>query len=162
MTQLRDMTQIVDAGHSDTPQRQHAGTEPSDPECSGALFSFRGHPGGVAGGEDGAVWVSDSLSTAIWQVSADGTAVAILAPSVSRHLGGCGAEPFAPAGLAVAPDGTLYVADSGGHRICAVGPDGSARVVAGGANGYRDGVGSQALFRYPLDVAFSRPTARST
>lgn len=37
----------------------------------------------------------------------------------------------APFGAAVAPDGTLYVADAGNHKVRAVAPDGTIRTVAG-------------------------------
>jgi hypothetical protein len=37
----------------------------------------------------------------------------------------------APFGAAVAPDGTLYVADTGNHKVRAVAPDGTIRTVAG-------------------------------
>ncbi|WP_204300097.1 hypothetical protein [Actinoplanes campanulatus] len=36
-----------------------------------------------------------------------------------------------PEGAAVAADGTLYIADTGNHRVRAVGPDGAIRTVAG-------------------------------
>jgi len=148
---------LVETSRTETIQCRTTGgdAEPSDVDCSDALFSFRGHPGGVAAGSDGTVWVSDSLSAAIWHVALDGTAAPVIAPSGSRRLGGHGATPLTPAGLAIAPDGSLYVADSSEHRICAVAPDGSIRVVAGGASGYRDGPGTEARFRYPHDVAFA-------
>lgn len=37
----------------------------------------------------------------------------------------------APLGGAVAPDGTLYIADTGNHKVRAVAPDGTIRTVAG-------------------------------
>lgn len=37
----------------------------------------------------------------------------------------------APFGAAVAPDGTLYIADTGNHKVRAVAPDGTIRTVAG-------------------------------
>ena len=55
----------------------------------------------------------------------------------------------------MAPDGSLYVADPSGHRVCAVTPEGETRTVAGGANGYRDGSAVEALFRYPHDVSLA-------
>lgn len=123
-------------------------------DCSQALLSFEGSPGGIAIGPDDTIWVSDSSSVTVWRVASDGTATPALAPA-NQHPVGPIASPLSPAGLAVAPDGSIYIADSSGHRICAVAPDGSVRVVAGGANGYRDGTGTEAMFSHPLDVAFA-------
>ena len=52
------------------------------------------------------------------------------------------------------PDGTLFVADSGNHRIRSVNVHGDVRTLAGnGTPGYKDGPGAQAHFFYPVDVA---------
>jgi len=121
-----------------------------------AELSFRGRLGGVAVASDGTVLVSDPLGGTIWQVT-DGQMV----PVVRRSLNGVNpanvqpARPITPSGIAFGPDGTLYVADPSGQRVCAVAPDGLVRVVAGGANGFRDGPGAGAQFRFPSDVAVS-------
>ena len=117
-------------------------------------LSFRGRPGGVAVAFDDTVWISDPVAGIIWQV-ADGQMI----PVVRRSRNGNDPVPaqtvqlLTPSGVAFGPDGTLYVADPSGHRVCAVTPDGLVRVVAGGANGYHDGRGEDAQFRYPSDVA---------
>lgn len=131
------------------------GTTPV-PHDAEALFSFTGHPGGLAIDGDGAILVSDSLSSTIWRVTDNGAAAPlIIIPTELEHGWERQIRLFTPAGLAFAPDGSLFVADSTHHRVCAVSPDGSLRVVAGGANGYRDGPGTQAMFRFPLDVALA-------
>ncbi|MGH9080644.1 MAG: hypothetical protein ACRDYE_11340 [Acidimicrobiales bacterium] len=122
----------------------------SSGDCANPLLTFAGYPGGVAVGADDDLFVSDTPSGTIWRVAGDGTAA-----SVGEHGRGATTRLLAPAGLALAPDGSLFVADTSGHRVCAVGPDGSVRVVAGGADGYRDGASTEARFRYPLDVAFA-------
>ncbi len=125
-------------------------------ECTDTLFSFSGHAGGVAVAPDGSIWVSDTLSDTIWHVTDDRAATPLVAiPLLSEDPRRSTRRLLAPAGLAFAPDGSLYVADSSGHRICAISTDGSLRVVAGGKNGCRDGPGAEAMFRFPLDVAFS-------
>ena len=57
-------------------------------------------------------------------------------------------------GLAFGPDGTLFVADSGNHRIRTISPDGVVRTLAGnGTPGHKDGSGTSAQFFYPVGIA---------
>jgi sugar lactone lactonase YvrE len=59
-----------------------------------------------------------------------------------------------PFGLAFQSDGSLVVADFGGHRVCKVTRDGTVSVLAGaGAKGHRDGSAAKALFHAPHAVA---------
>ncbi|MGE5701068.1 MAG: hypothetical protein ACM32O_00920, partial [Clostridia bacterium] len=58
-----------------------------------------------------------------------------------------------PKGLAVSADGTLYVAESGKHRIVKISPKGEMKVIAGnGEPGFKDGAATQAQFHSPSDV----------
>lgn len=60
-------------------------------------------------------------------------------------------EPF---GLAVAADGTIYIADAGdADRIRHISPDGRVFTVAGGGHGFVDGVGEAARFSTPSGLA---------
>ncbi|MGH9046388.1 MAG: hypothetical protein ACRDVW_03635 [Acidimicrobiales bacterium] len=125
-----------------------------EPLISETLFSFSGRAGGVALDVDGAAVVSDSASGTIWRIDGDGTARPMMGTAVRHELS---AEPLGlstPAGLALSPDGSMFVTDTSGHRVCALSLDGRFRVVAGSANGYRDGPAHEALFRFPSDVAF--------
>jgi sugar lactone lactonase YvrE len=55
-----------------------------------------------------------------------------------------------PFGLAVAADGSIYVADAGrAQRIRRIAPDGTVTTVAGGELGYRDGPSATARFDTP-------------
>ncbi len=59
-----------------------------------------------------------------------------------------------PFGLDFLPDGSLVVADFGGHRVCRLTRDGKVSVLAGaGAKGHRDGPAAGALFNAPHAVA---------
>jgi len=118
-----------------------------------AQLSFRGRPGGVAIASDGTMWVSDPLGGTIWQVQ-DGQMIPVVRPSRSGDPASTKSmRLLSPSGIVFGPDGTLYVADPSGQRVCAVSPDGLIRLVAGGTNGYSDGLGADAQFRYPSDVA---------
>jgi sugar lactone lactonase YvrE len=59
-----------------------------------------------------------------------------------------------PFGIAVAKDGTIYVADAGeSNRIRKISPDGNVTTLAGGSEGYADGVGSSTSFNTPSALA---------
>jgi sugar lactone lactonase YvrE len=61
-----------------------------------------------------------------------------------------------PFGVAVAIDGTVYVADAGeSNRIRKVAPDGTVATLAGGAEGFADGVGAAASFNTPSGLALA-------
>jgi sugar lactone lactonase YvrE len=60
-----------------------------------------------------------------------------------------------PFGVAIAKDGTIYVADGGeSNRIRKISPDGNVTTLAGGSEGFADGVGPAASFNTPSALAF--------
>ena len=61
-----------------------------------------------------------------------------------------------PFGVAVGDDGSIYMTDAGDeNRIQKIGPDGSVTRIAGGVEGYGDGVGDKALFNSPSGIALA-------
>ena len=95
---------------------------------------------GIAVGPDGSVYCADFGVHKVHQVWPDGRVVTIAGtgeqcPLVNNACGDGGPSTSArlgsPMGLAVGPDGSLYIADSYGYRIRRVGPDGIIRAVAG-------------------------------
>ncbi len=58
-----------------------------------------------------------------------------------------------PDGIAICPDGSLAVADSGNHRIRRVRPNGLVVTIAGSTAGSADGAGNVATFNGPAGVA---------
>jgi sugar lactone lactonase YvrE len=59
-----------------------------------------------------------------------------------------------PFGVAVAKDGTVYVADAGeSNRIRKISPDGNVTTLAGGKEGFADGAGPSAAFNTPSALA---------
>ena len=59
-----------------------------------------------------------------------------------------------PFGVAIAADGTIYVADAGdAQRIRRIAPDGRVSTFAGGGSGYVDGAASAARFDTPSALA---------
>jgi len=67
---------------------------------------------------------------------------------------GSSAQFDVPIGIAADSEGTVYVVDSGAHRIRQISRDGNVSTIAGsGAAGYVDGPAAEAEFWYPTDIA---------
>jgi len=118
---------------------------------SAALFN----PCGLTVTADGRVYIADTGHHRICVVK-DGV-LSVLAGSGARGcVDGHGTDAmFAhPCGLAVSPDGYLFVADCGNHRIRQVAPDGEVTTIAGsGQPAHRDGHGRHACFYNPCGIA---------
>jgi sugar lactone lactonase YvrE len=89
----------------------------------------------VAAGPDGAVYVADGDGCRVWRVGVDGTAIIVAGTGNAGFSGDDGpavqAELNEPSGLALGPNGALYIADAGNQRIRRVGNDGIIATVAG-------------------------------
>lgn len=62
------------------------------------------------------------------------------------------AKFYGPAGLALAPDGNLYVADRVNHRIRKITPSGEVSTFAGNMQGFANGNGTAASFNSPMNL----------
>ncbi len=94
----------------------------------------------------------DPTDSVNWQVG-------LLAGSTTGAAGytnakGTSARFDDPRGIAVGPDGTVYVADTYNHCIRKITPDGDVTTLAGTTTpGYVDAVGTNARFNAPWDIA---------
>lgn len=129
----------------------------------GAQAQFNG-PKRLAIDSQGALYVADSGNHRIRKIVIDATGVATVTTVAGDGTAGysdgpAGAARFdQPQGIAVDATGTLYVADTGNHRIrkIALNESGEAIVstLAGdGGAGFRDGSASAAQFSEPRAVA---------
>ncbi len=119
---------------------------------AGARFSS---PCDVAYVEGGALYIADRNNHAVRLLGSGQVSTAFGAPAAGLTEGkGIAARMNSPEGVGVAPDGALWVADTGNHAIRRVGSDGVLRVVAGGSAGYVDGGAGVARLNGPRDIAF--------
>jgi RHS repeat-associated protein len=118
------------------------------------------YPSGVAVGPDGSLYIADNGNYRIRRVGPDGIITTIAGNGVHGFSGDGGPATVAqlsrPFGVAVGPDGSLYIADISDTRIRRVGPDGIITTVAGnGTYGFSGdgGPATAAQLSYPFGVA---------
>jgi sugar lactone lactonase YvrE len=92
------------------------------------------HPGGILLDPDGTISIADTDNSCIRRVSREGTITTVVGPGREGELGDGGPARAAyvdkPEGMAVAPDGSLYVADTGNGRVRRVDAAGIITTVA--------------------------------
>jgi sugar lactone lactonase YvrE len=124
---------------------------------AGAQAQFR-LPNNVAVDHAGNLYVADTANNVIRKIVTDGT-VSTFAGVAGSHGSadgaGSNAQFWAPFGIAVDAPGNVYVADTANNTIRKISPNGVVTTLAGSAGhpGKADGLGSQARFRNPWDVA---------
>lgn len=127
-------------------QAPSSDTTPS-PSAAPALFgSAIGTPMGLAVANDGTLYFADRDNDVIRRLGPNGTTVLVAGTGKAGDLDGpAGLAAFdAPTGLAVAKDGTLYVADTLNQKVRMITPDGAVTTLAGTGTAGSDGDGGQA------------------
>lgn len=114
-------------------------------------------PNGLAVDGTGDVYVADSGNHAIRKIAPDGTVSTLagrIGTSGTNNGAGSSAQFYHPGNIAVAPNGTLYVADTGNCLIRVVSPAGDVSTLAGQPEitGSADGSGATAQFYYPWSI----------
>ncbi|CAM3549171.1 stalk domain-containing protein [Marinicrinis lubricantis] len=126
-------------------------------------------PAGLVQADDGTIYVADSGNHAIRKITTDGLVETIAGSGLIGRSDGSGSEAafYEPRDVAVAKDGTIYVADTLNHLIRKISPSGvvttlnsaSDRVVqaypgvAVPAGDYKDGSIAEAKFNEPSGLA---------
>jgi sugar lactone lactonase YvrE len=124
---------------------------PADGTGAEAQFAY---PTGLAFGPDGALYVADRYNHRIRRVTTGGV-VTTFAGSTPGSVDGRGTEAAfnEPTRLAFDASGFLWVVDAGSHRVRRISPDGWVTTVAGGEQGFADGVATGAAFSQPAGIA---------
>lgn len=134
-----------------------------------AMFSM---PSGIAADNSGNLYVADTGNHCIRKIRPDGhTSLAAGVPGQSGLKDGGVREALftEPSSIAVAEDGSLYVADTGNQRIRRI-ADGQVTTLAGGSMapyldteyrrpGLKDGEGQEAEFWFPEGICMAGPVA---
>ncbi|WP_050431323.1 RHS repeat-associated core domain-containing protein [Chondromyces crocatus] len=115
---------------------------------------------GVAVGPDGSVYLSSTGQARVRRVDPEGLIWPVAGTGVSGGGGDGGpallAQVQAPRGIALGADGSLCIAEQGGHRVRKIAVDGTITTVAGnGTAGFSGdgGPATQAQLRNPFSVA---------
>ncbi|ONH57740.1 serine/threonine protein kinase [Frankia sp. CcI49] len=116
-------------------------------------------PGSAVTDGKGNIYIPDARNYRIRKIASDGTISTIAGTGVAGYSGDGGpataAQLKSAEKLAVAPDGSIYVADYENHRIRKIGTDGIITTIAGtGVDGYsgEGGLATAATLNGPNDV----------
>lgn len=133
-----------------------AGGREGDADGRGAKAQFGDlHFSGMAFGPGGSLYLTDE-GTSVRKIDASGKVTTIAGSSEPGYQNGSAGEArFKLAvGIAVAKDGTVYVAEYGNRRVRKIAPDGNVSTVAGsGEFGSKDGRALEASFQNLSGVA---------
>lgn len=116
------------------------------------------HPKGITKDSSGNVYFADSGNHRIRKISLKfpcekSSIISTLEGSDQGCVDGSGQAKFNdPSGIVLDPSGTIYIADSGNHRIRKISLSGIVSTMAGSTQGFSDGIGTSALFNYPTSL----------
>lgn len=130
-----------------------AGSVPGDDDGISILASFA-FPMGIAVDSHGNVFVADSGNHKIKKVDLSGFVTTVAGTGISGFTNGSNlsASFWNPTGIAIASNGTIYVADSLNNSIRMI-SGGSVTTLAGSSTaGLVDGTGTSARFNFPFDL----------
>jgi sugar lactone lactonase YvrE len=124
----------------------------ADGAAASALFLY---PTGVAVDSSGQVYVADTGNHCIRKVNVVAGAAVSVSTLAGTNVAGQAdgtaaiARFRSPLALTLSADGTLFVADTGNHRICKIVSGEVTTLAGGGSAGFTDAVGSAAQFSAP-------------
>lgn len=115
------------------------------------------HPMALVVDAKGIVYVADTDHHRIRKILPDGQVVSFVGTGSAGYMDGNAAVARfrRPQGLALDAAGNLYVADTDNHAIRKVSPLGIVSTLAGGTQGFQDGLASDARFNFPAGLALT-------
>jgi sugar lactone lactonase YvrE len=130
------------------------------------LFDQRsGDVGGICVDQSGNIYVADPVYHIILKIKTDGTVIVwagktgVAGNNGNDRVLGKNARFNTPSGISIDKSGVLYIADKGNNQIRRITQDQYVNLVAGnpnGLSGYKGGIGTNALFNAPNDVAVDK------
>lgn len=134
-----------------------AGAGPAGSLDGPGAFAQFNMPWGMAVDDDGFVYVAEFGGHRIRRIAPDGTVTTHAGTGVpGADDGMAAAASFRyPVGVAIGPDGALYVADAGNNKLRRISAAGRVTTIAGtGVGVVGDGPAATATLNYPSDIAF--------
>jgi sugar lactone lactonase YvrE len=125
-----------------------------------ALNSSLGSPRAVTYDPQGNLFLVDSRNNQVTRLTPDGQLTIVAGTGQEGYAGDSGPATSAlldrPSAIALQPDGTLLIADTGNHRIRSIDPEGIIHTIAGtgsAGNGGDGGPATSAQLRSPAGIA---------
>jgi hypothetical protein len=154
---------FIDQGSTPpVPRYVHHSTTTSPPlRASSPTPPVLNRPEGLAVDSNGDLLIANEGTSQILRRLPDGT-LQVVAGTGTAGYGGdggpaVGAELNMPYGISVAPDGTIYVADTMNNRVRAISPSGIITTVAGDGRSGGDQPGVGPLGKRAVDTMLSHP-----
>jgi sugar lactone lactonase YvrE len=115
-------------------------------------------PQGVKPDSSGNVYVGDTNNNRIRFINSSAVVSTFAGTGtfgISDNIAAASASFRGPRGVAIASDGTVYVADSSNHRIRKISAGFVTTLAGTGASAFADGTGTNARFFFPNDVTMN-------
>ena len=113
-------------------------------------------PSGIKVGLNGILYVCESLNNRIVKVTPKGLISELEVFEANTDGTHVKAQFNSPNGIALATDGSIYIADTFNNKIRKISPKGQVTLVAGGPAGYKDGKCTEARFYLPFGITLDK------
>ncbi|HXG92337.1 MAG TPA: NHL repeat-containing protein [Blastocatellia bacterium] len=114
-------------------------------------------PIGVAVDRDGNIFVADAYNDRIRKISSEGSVTTIAGAGAPGFADGAAAQAMfdTPCGIAVDPQGNLFIADTGNHAVRKITPQGEVSTIIKGEQANGETQAPQIGLRQPIAIAIT-------